>query len=131
MIAFAAKGGSTADDGAGANSPFTTALLKHLTTPGLDLRQAFGLIRDDVMKATDNKQEPFVYGSLGGATVTLVPNAPASPKAPVSTQPAASPQAEVRRDYELALQLNNRQAWEFFIQQYPAGFLCQSRARAA
>ena len=81
LIAFAAKGGSTADDGAGANSPFTTALLKHLTTPGLDLRQAFGLIRDEVMKATDNKQEPFVYGSLGGATVTLVPNAPVAQSA--------------------------------------------------
>ena len=121
LIAFAAKGGSTADDGAGANSPFTTALLKHLTTPGLDLRQAFGLIRDEVMKATDNKQEPFVYGSLGGATVTLVPNTPVA-QSSSSTQPAASPQAEVRRDYELALQLNNRQAWEFFVQQYPTGF---------
>ena len=99
-----------------------TALLKHLTTPGLDLRQAFGLIRDDVMKATDNKQEPFVYGSLGGATVTLVPAAPVvqqvAPQGAL-TQPAANPQAEVRRDYELALQLNNRQAWEAFLQQYP------------
>jgi hypothetical protein len=121
LIAFAAKGGSTADDGVGQNSPFTTALLKHLTTPGLDLRQAFGLIRDDVMKATDNKQEPFVYGSLGGATVTLVPNAPAAPSA-TSSQPAANPQAEVRRDYELALQVNNRQAWELFLQTYPSGF---------
>ena len=120
LIAFAAKGGSTADDGAGSNSPFTTALLKHLTTPGLDLRKAFGLIRDDVIKATGNKQEPFVYGSLGGTDVSLVPAAPVAQAAP--SQPAANPQAEVRRDYELALQLNNRQAWEFFIQQYPAGF---------
>ena len=28
----------------------------------------------------------------------------------------------MRRDYELALQLNNRQAWEVFVQQYPTGF---------
>ncbi len=34
-----------------------------------------GLVRDDVMKATDNKQEPFTYGSLGGATVSLVQTA--------------------------------------------------------
>jgi uncharacterized caspase-like protein len=120
LIAFAAKGGSTAADGSGSNSPFTLALLRHLTTPGLDLRKAFGLIRDDVIKATDSKQEPFVYGSLGGSDVSLVPAAPVAQSAP--SQPAASPQAEVRRDYELALQLNNRQAWEFFIQQYPAGF---------
>ena len=91
-----------------------------MTTPGLDLRKAFGLIRDDVIKATGNKQEPFVYGSLGGIDVSLVPAAPVAQAAP--SQPAANPQAEVRRDYELALQLNNRQAWEFFIQQYPAGF---------
>ena len=51
LIAFAAKGGSTADDGSGANSPFTTALLKHLGTPGLDLRKALGLVRDDVMRS--------------------------------------------------------------------------------
>ena len=99
--------------------------LKHLTTPGLDLRQAFGRIRDDVIKATDNRQEPFVYGSLGGATVTLVPAAPvvqqAAPQGAL-TQPAANPQAEIRRDYELALQLNNRQAWEAFLQQYREGF---------
>jgi uncharacterized caspase-like protein len=121
LIAFAAKGGSTAEDGSGGNSPFTTALIKHLTTPGLDLRKAFGLIRDDVIKATGNRQEPFVYGSLGGSDVALVPLPAAAPQASVS-QPAANPQAEIRRDYELSLQLNNRQAWEFFLQQYPSGF---------
>ena len=38
LIAFSAKAGSTALDGDGKNSPFTTALLNHLATPGLDLR---------------------------------------------------------------------------------------------
>lgn len=33
LIAFAAKGGSTADDGSSDHSPFTAALLKHLATP--------------------------------------------------------------------------------------------------
>jgi uncharacterized caspase-like protein len=120
LIAFAAKGGSTADDGVGANSPFTTALVKHLTTPGLDLRKAFGLIRDEVAAATGNRQEPFVYGSLGGSDVSLVPAAPAAQ--PVPSQPAASPQAEVRRDYELALQAGTREAWSAFLNLYPSGF---------
>src|SRR5450432_3367375 len=73
MIAFAAKAGSTAADGDSKNSPFTTALVKYLPKPGLDLRKAFGFARDDVLKATNNKQEPFVYGSLGGDDVSLVP----------------------------------------------------------
>jgi uncharacterized caspase-like protein len=117
LIAFAAKGGSTADDGAGNHSPFTTALLAHLTTPGLDLRRAFGLIRDDVMKATGDRQEPFVYGSLGGSDVSLVP-----PPQVQANQPQANPQAEVRRDYELALQVATEDAWNSFLRQYPNGF---------
>ena len=63
---------STAADGDGKNSPFTIALSKHLTTPGLDVRRAFGFVRDDVLKSTGNRQEPFVYGSLGGEDVPLV-----------------------------------------------------------
>src|SRR6187431_70971 len=73
LIAYSAKAGSTAADGDGKNSPFTVALSKHLTTPGLDVRRAFGFVRDDVLKTTSNKQEPFVYGSLGGEDVPLVP----------------------------------------------------------
>ena len=56
LIAFSAKAGSIALDGDGKNSPFTTALLNHLATPGLDLRIAFGQVRDDVLKATANRQ---------------------------------------------------------------------------
>jgi uncharacterized caspase-like protein len=43
LIAFAAKAGSTAMDGDGKNSPFTSALLKHLATPGLDALRSGGL----------------------------------------------------------------------------------------
>jgi uncharacterized caspase-like protein len=72
LIAFAAKAGSTADDGEGEHSPFSAALLRHIVLPGLDVRLAFGRVRDEVLKATRGKQEPFVYGSLGGGTVALV-----------------------------------------------------------
>src|ERR1700709_2821358 len=82
MIAFAAKAGSTASDGDSKNSPFAKALVDHLAKPGLDLRKAFGFVRDDVLKATGNAQEPFIYGSLGGNDVTLVPAAPTAVAAP-------------------------------------------------
>ncbi len=116
MIAFAAKAGSTASDGDSRNSPFATALADHLPKPGLDLRKAFGFVRDDVLKSTANKQEPFVYGSLGGDDVPLVPAKAAA------TGPQANPQSELRRDYELALQLGTRDGWEAFLAQYPEGF---------
>ena len=121
LIAYSAKAGSTAADGDGKNSPFTTALSRHLTKPGLDVRRAFGFIRDDVLKTTGNKQEPFVYGSLGGDDVPLVP-APARPAAAAPATPAFSAQAEARRDYELALQIGNRSALNAFLAQYPDGF---------
>ena len=125
LVAYSAKAGSTATDGDGKNSPFTIALSKHLTTPGLDVRRAFGFVRDDVLKSTGNRQEPFVYGSLGGDDVPLVPAkaAPVSP-APVAAAPAAvaNPQAEARRDYELAVQIGNRSALSAFLAQYPDGY---------
>ena len=76
LIAYSAKAGSTAADGDGQNSPFTAALSRHIATPGLDVRRAFGFVRDEVLKTTGNRQEPFVYGSLGGEDVPLVPAPP-------------------------------------------------------
>ena len=116
MIAFAAKAGSTASDGDGANSPFAVALVEHLPKPGLDLRRAFGFVRDDVLKNTDRKQEPYVYGSLGGNDVPLVA------ARPVVSGPQSDPQSSVRRDYELALQVGTRDGWEAFLQTHPDGF---------
>jgi hypothetical protein len=113
LIAYAAKAGSTADDGDGDHSPFTTAVLKNLTVPGLDVRLAFGRVRDEVLKTTGNRQEPFVYGSLGGSNVSLVP-------APVTAQPA--PESDIKADYELVQKIGSKRAWEVFLNQHPNGF---------
>jgi len=109
LIAFAARAGAVASDGDGQNSPFATALVRNIAEPGLDLRIAFGRVRDEVLKATGNRQEPFVYGSLGGDTVALVPR-------------VADPEAEARVDYELAAQVGTREAWDSFLAKHPAGF---------
>src|SRR5581483_981172 len=73
LVAFAAKAGSISYDGDGVNSPYATALLRHLAEPGVDIRIALGKVRDDVIDMTGGRQEPFIYGSLGGATIPLVP----------------------------------------------------------
>jgi formylglycine-generating enzyme required for sulfatase activity len=118
LIAFAAKAGSTAADGDAKNSPFTTALVKYLPTPGLDLRLAFGYVRDDVLKVTRNRQEPFIYGSLGGNDVALVPK----PAAPPPPAPVIDSNAGARFDYELTSQINVVAAWDSFLKKYPSGF---------
>lgn len=133
LIAYAAEAGSTASDGAGEHSPFTTALLQNLTTPGQDLRKSLGYVRDAVIKATANQQKPYVYGSLGGDDVLLVPGAAAaavSRAAVVPPPPAPDPAAAMRLDYELAAQVNTKPAWDAFITAHPSGFLTDL-ARAA
>ncbi|HLZ02799.1 MAG TPA: caspase family protein [Bradyrhizobium sp.] len=116
MIAFAAKAGSTASDGDSQNGPFATALVHYLPKPGLDLRLAFGDVRDEVLKNTGYQQEPYVYGSLGGDKVSLVP------AKPVDVAPKPDPRQAIRKDYELTLQLGTREAWNIFIAHYPDGF---------
>jgi uncharacterized caspase-like protein len=60
LVAYAARDGTTASDGDGRNSPFTTALLRNIETPGLEISFLFRRVRDDVMSATKREQQPFV-----------------------------------------------------------------------
>src|SRR5258708_20704958 len=52
LVAFSAKPCFTALHSNSKNSPYATALVKHIATPGLDVRRAFGFVRDDVLQAT-------------------------------------------------------------------------------
>jgi hypothetical protein len=86
MISFATQPDHVALDGSGRNSPFTTALLKHLPTPGLDVSILMRRVRADVFQATNQKQQPWDHSSLMGDLV-LVP--PAS--SPAAGTPAPPP----------------------------------------
>ena len=69
LVAYSAKDGTTANDGGGRNSPFTTALLKNIEQPGLEVTFLFRNVRDSVMAATRREQQPFVYGSLSSNAI--------------------------------------------------------------
>jgi TPR repeat protein len=88
LVAFAAKEGTTAADGQGRNSPFTTSLLKHIETADLEISFLFRNVRDDVVQATARVQEPFVYGSLSRNAIFLKKGAPVVASA---TPPAPAP----------------------------------------
>ncbi|MGO9005157.1 MAG: caspase domain-containing protein [Beijerinckiaceae bacterium] len=130
VIAYAAKAGSYSYDGDGQNSPFTTALLKFIAEPGLDIRIALGKVRDEVLRMTNNTQEPIVFSSLGGKSISLV-------SAPDPKQGGSQPQAldsndVVARDYELAERVGTRQAWESFLATHKSGFYADlARAQLA
>jgi hypothetical protein len=66
LIAFATAPGQVALDGQAANSPFTQGLVKHLRTPGLEVRQMLTRVRADVAASTRNRQIPWDNSSLLG-----------------------------------------------------------------
>jgi len=137
LIAFAAKAGSVAVDGDGANSPFTGALVQHIASPGLDLRIAFGRVRDAVLASTRGRQEPFVYGSLGGGTVSIGGGAETPPRREASPAPPPPPppatidrSAAGRQKYEAAERIGTKEAWRSFLSRHGSGFYADL-ARAA
>jgi hypothetical protein len=69
MIAYATQPDNVALDGDGRNSPFTTALLKHIATPGLEISSLMKRVRAEVIAATRRKQVPWDHSSLVGDVV--------------------------------------------------------------
>src|SRR6202046_2494855 len=66
LIVYSTQPNNVALDGAGRNSPFTSALLKHVVTPGIEVRQMLSRVRGDVLAATDRLQTPWDSSSLIG-----------------------------------------------------------------
>lgn len=87
LVAYAAKHGTVALDGAGSNSPYAKALIGLLEEPGLEIMDLFREVKDAVLEATGHRQEPYLYGSLGRRREYFV--------APVAAPQAAAKPQEV------------------------------------
>jgi uncharacterized caspase-like protein len=66
LVAYSAKHGTTAEDGDGKMSPFALALVEEIQKPNIEANMVFRRIRDRVLERTEQRQEPFIYGSLPG-----------------------------------------------------------------
>jgi Caspase domain len=64
FLSYSTSPGAEAEDGGGANSPYTTALLTAARQPGLSIEEAFKRVRVSVNKATDGRQTPWESSSL-------------------------------------------------------------------
>ena len=78
LIAFSTEPGAVAYDGTGALSPYTTALVRHITAPNEEIRRALTLVRREVISATDGLQVPWENSALTD-DLYLMP-APPGPK---------------------------------------------------
>jgi hypothetical protein len=66
FITYSTSPGKTAADGDGRNSPYTAALLKSISEPGLPIEQLFKKVRQRLSKETGNRQIPWELSSLQG-----------------------------------------------------------------
>src|SRR5262249_48821514 len=102
LVVYAAKDGTTADDGVGRpHSPFTDALLKHIATPDTEVRIMFSRVGADVAAATGRQQLPYLYGTLGKEHY-LLPKPQVPPGTSAKADPAPAPQtSETERAWAL------------------------------
>jgi len=112
LIAYATQPGNVALDGEGQHSPFAGALLEHIATPGLEIRQILTRVRESVLDATGRQQVPWDHSSLTGDFYFL---ASAPPMPAVAATPAATG-AEIWQVIQFS---NNPKDFEFFLQAYP------------
>jgi hypothetical protein len=64
FLSYSTSPGAEAEDGNGADSPYTTALLTAAREPNLSIEEAFKRVRVSVNKATEGRQTPWESSSL-------------------------------------------------------------------
>jgi hypothetical protein len=89
VVAYSTAADDVAADGAGRNSPFTSALLRRLKEPGLEIGSMFRLIAADVNEKTHGRQRPETYVSLIGEYYLNEKDRPVWDQIKDSSDPAA------------------------------------------
>lgn len=112
LIAYATDPGNVAYDGLGENSVYTSALLKHVTTPGLDARLMLGRVRQEVVLATGGRQIPWVEEAVLGEH-SFNPSA--------ATQVIADAQAEELARWRRISGSPDIAGFEAYLRDYPQG----------
>ncbi|CCV11966.1 conserved exported hypothetical protein [Mesorhizobium sp. STM 4661] len=135
LIAYATDPGAIAFDGNGVNSPYTAALARYLTEPGVEIQTALTRVRGEVTKTTKGRQRPWHNASLGRevflgqsvaeAAPAVKPVADASgaaatpTPAPVTSEP---PSWEVeQRLWDEASKRNSVPFYKAYLDQFPSG----------
>jgi uncharacterized caspase-like protein len=114
IVAYATQANDVASDGTGRNSPFASALLRYLGTPGLDVRQMFFNVQDEVDRLTAGKQRPELSISLVGQ-YKLKPETEASANKEVA---AAAPVDPAAQAWAVTRDTTSQAVLEDFIRQF-------------
>lgn len=106
FIVYSTQPGNVALDGDGRNSPFTTALVRHMSVKGRNLPAMMIEVRKDVVSATGGKQVPWDHSALTSDFFFLPDGGtrPAGTAAPAPSPEVAALQERLRKLEEDARQ---------------------------
>ncbi|ESX04241.1 hypothetical protein X769_12105 [Mesorhizobium sp. LSJC268A00] len=132
LIAYATDPGAIAFDGNGVDSPYSTALARHLTEPGVEIQSALTRVRGEVAETTQGRQRPWHNASLGREVFLGKPAAEAVPVAAddanAATAPAPAPVTREPPSWEVEQRLwdeaskrNTAPFYEAYLEQFPNG----------
>jgi Caspase domain/Putative peptidoglycan binding domain len=139
LIAFATGPGQTALDGQeGTNSPFTRALIAHITQPGVEIQQAMTEVRAQVNEETNKGQLPWGHTNLIGSVYLnpVATPAPGAAAAPASLAPAVASSSggtDIELEFWRSVKESNKpEELNAYLSAYPNGqFKSLAAARIA
>jgi hypothetical protein len=121
FVAFASAPGTVAEDGTGRNSPFTAAILQQIETPGLEVRQMMGRVRQSVREQTQGRQIPWENSSLEGNFYFRPPEVERSrPEAGMSSSALNNRDADLVF-WESIKNSRSENEYQAYIERFPSG----------
>jgi uncharacterized caspase-like protein len=123
LIAFAAAPGQEASDGVGRNSPFTAALLNHISQPGVEISVMLKQVAAEVREKTANGQRPQQLSDMSKTFYFAK-----AQTEPASTMAAAEPRRPAEPDHSLELAFwssvsaaNDCDSMRAYLRRFPSG----------
>jgi hypothetical protein len=124
FLSFSTSPGAEAEDGSGADSPYTSALLLAAKEPGLSIEETFKRVRVSVNKATEGRQTPWDSSSLTDEFRFFPGQGAPAPEQPVAKRTVDEWRTELQgKPVEVANEMivaaGTDEAYEAFIALFP------------
>ncbi len=116
FIAYATDSDSVALDGDEKNSPFTSAVLRHISKP-ISIDDMFSMVTKEVRLSTKGEQRPYKYASLDGI-VCLTDSCGNQLKKNEENNFGRNTDEE-SNDYKIAIESQNKNTLSGFLEKYP------------
>jgi uncharacterized caspase-like protein len=120
LVAFSAAPGQTASDGSGRNSPFTSALLKHIADPNVEVSVMLKEVAGDVRDATKNEQRPQQVSDMT-RTFFFAKAETAAPAPAPTPSIAGSDRAVEVAFFQSAIAANDCGSIQSYLKRFPNG----------